>query len=103
MKITSTVTKVFCDLRSRKVKTKQYQVSYKSCLAIIHKIYTNLNNEQYCEIKKQYFPYAIHKLSKKELYVKMKLWISKSIKSLMRECKQTFEVLLPGSKTPQLS
>ena len=57
MKIASTVTKVFCDLCSRKVKTKQHQVSCTSCQSIIHKICTNLNNEQYREIKKQHFPY----------------------------------------------
>ena len=57
LKITSTVTKVFRDLCSRKVKAKPHQVSCTSCQAITHKICTNLNNEQYREIKKQHFPY----------------------------------------------
>ena len=39
----------------------------------------------------------IHKLSKKQLSLKKKPWISKSIQSFMRE-RETFQVLLSGNK-----
>ena len=57
MKTTSTVTKVFRELCSRKVKTNQHQVCCTSCQAIIHTICTKLITERYREIKKQHFPY----------------------------------------------
>ena len=60
MKITSTLTKLFCDLCSRKAKTKLYQISCTSCQAIIHKICTNLNDEKYREIKKQRFSFKVY-------------------------------------------
>ena len=46
------VTKVFCDGGSRKVKTKQHQVSCTTCKAWFHKLCTNIN-KQYQVISKQ--------------------------------------------------
>ena len=42
-----TVSKVFCDKCSRKIKSKQKQVECSHCKKTFHKLCTNLNNSQY--------------------------------------------------------
>ena len=52
-----TEAKVFCNGCSRKVITKQHQVSCTTCQARFNKPCTNICNKQYQENSKENFPY----------------------------------------------
>ena len=65
MNFALTVSKVFCDGCSRKLKTKQHQISCTTCQARCHKLCTNISNKLYQVISEQNIP---HMCSRCESY-----------------------------------